>query len=106
MSCVCAVCLKLVKKNHRKRSCILCKKFVHKCCSNLSVKEYRSTDNIYWHCKRCNDDIHLPFNHVINENEYMLELYRFFEDQSIIRDRMKPTFEDMKFDPLDKKKCI
>ena len=33
----------------------------------------------------------------------MLELYRFFEDQSIIRDRMKPTFEDMKFDPLDKK---
>ena len=62
-----------------------------------------STDNIYWHCKRCNDDIHLPFNNVINENEYMLELYRFFEDQSIIRDRMKPTFEDMKFDPLDKK---
>ena len=46
------------------------------------------------------------FNHVLNENEYMLELYRFFEDQSIIRDRMKPTFEDMKFDPLDKEKCI
>ena len=33
----------------------------------------------------------------------MLELYRFFQDQSIIRDRMKTTVEDMKFDPLDKK---
>ena len=33
----------------------------------------------------------------------MLESYGFFEYQSIMRDRMKPTFEDMKFDPLDEK---
>ena len=34
----------------------------------------------------------------------MLELYRFFKDLSIVRDRITPTLEDMKFDPLDKKK--
>ena len=67
------------------------------------MKEYRSNDNTYWHCKRCNDDIHLPFNHIINQNEYMLELYRVSEDQPIIRDRFKPTFYDVKCDPLDKK---
>ena len=36
----------------------------------------------------------------------MLALYRNFEDQSIIGDRLKPTFEDMTFDPLDAKKSI
>ena len=103
MSCICAVCLKFVKKNHRKRTCVLCNRYVHKCCSKLSVKEYRSKENVYWHCSVCNDNLHLPFHHIIDDKQYYLELYRSFEDQSIFNDLMKPTFENLKFDPLDEK---
>ena len=81
----------------------MCNRYVHKCCSKLSVKEYRSKENVYWHCSVCNDNLHLPFNHIIDDKQYYLELYRSFEDQSIFNDLMKPTFENLKFDPLDEK---
>ena len=69
--------------------CILRNRYVHKCCSKLSVKEYRSKENVYWRCSVCNDNLHLPFNHIIDDKQYDLELYRSFEDQSIFKDLMK-----------------
>ena len=102
MSCLCAICSHLVKRNHRKLICNLCKKYVHKCCSDLSAKEFRSNDYTkYWHCSSCNENLTLPFNHFTDEREFQLELYRCFEDMSADTEYMKSHFENMKYNPLD-----
>ena len=81
MSCVCGVCSHLVKRNHRKLTCKLCKKYVHKCCSDLTAKEFRCSESTkYWHCASCNEPLTLPFNHITNECEFQLQLYRCFEN--------------------------
>ena len=91
ISCICAVCLKFVKKNKEKRTWILFNRYVHKCCSNLSVKEYRSKENVYWPSSVCNDNLHLPFNHIIDDKQYHLELYIRFEDQFIFQELISKT---------------
>ncbi len=99
MSSTCAVCSRCVKKNQRKLMCCLCKKFAHKCCSELTVKEFRNKDStLFWHCSSCNSNIHLPFNHISDEREYLLELYRFFEDQTLVKYDLA-HFEHLKYDP-------
>ena len=103
MSCLCSVCSHLVKKNQKKLVCILCKNYVHKCCSDLTAKEFRSNDcTKYWHCNSCNETLSIPFNHITNECEFQLELYRFFDNDSLDNDNnIKSHFENMKFNPLN-----
>jgi len=82
--------------------CALCNKYIHKCCSDLTGKEFKQkSEHKFWHCRLCNDDISLPFNHIAEENKYLLELYRFFENEiiHIIEDRIKNRFEYRSFDP-------
>ena len=89
MSCVCGVCSHLVKRNHRKLTCKLCKKYVHKCCSDLTAKEFRCSESTkYWHCASCNETLTLPFNHITNECEFQLQLHRYFEN-GLLRDGFK-----------------
>ena len=102
MSCVCGVCSHLVKRNHRKLTCKLCKKYVHKCCSDLTAKEFRCSESTkYWHCASCNETLTLPFNHITNECEFQLQLYRCFENGLLNTDHIKSHFENMKFNPID-----
>ena len=103
MTCVCSVCSHFVKKNHRKLTCKLCNKYVHKYCSELTAKEFRNKEYTkYWHCATCNENLTLPFNHITNECEFQLVLYRYFECGSPNDDdHMTSHFENMKFNPLD-----
>ena len=102
MSCVCGVCSHLVKRNHRKLTCKLCKKYVHKCCSDLTAKEFRCSESTkYWHCASCNETLTLPFNHITNECEFQLQLCRCFENGLLNTDHIKSHFENMKFNPID-----
>ena len=97
MSCVCAVCLKYVKKKQRKLVCTICNKYVHKQCSDVTNNDLRKNINIkYWHCNVCNDQIALPFNHITNESEYLLVLYKLFEIPA-----KSNRFENLAFNPLE-----
>ena len=80
MSCACSTCHKHVKSNQRKLICTSCKKYTHKKCSNFTSKTFKQKINAHkhWYCNPCNEVVGLPFNHVCNENEYLLQLYRFF----------------------------
>ena len=90
MSCPCPVCHKHVKKNYRKLKCITCNCYVHKCCSNITNKEFRRGDiTKFWHCSTCNEIINLPFNHILDDSEFLLKLYRVFEDKNIVKEENK-----------------
>ena len=95
----CGVCSKRLKKNQRNLSCTICKKYIHKCCSDLSWKELKFKDfGKYWHCKSCNEQIGLPFNHIEGNNKFKLELFRMFENNSL-SDETFDIFGDMSLDP-------
>ena len=99
MSCVCGICSKRIKKNQRNLSCTICKNYIHKCCSDLSCKELKSRNfGKYWHCKLCNDEINLPFNHIEGNNKFKLELFRMFENK-LHSDESLSKFDDMSLDP-------
>ena len=104
MSCICAVCLKFVKKNQRNLKCTICKMYVHKCCSDATGKEFRKKTHFkYWHCSKCNDLIALPFNHIVDDREFLLEIYRTFCD------RMPKEFKNYDhfiFNPLENKNVL
>ena len=70
--------------------------YVHKCCSDLTNKEFKSRRHMFWHCKSCNDEnMLLPFNHIVDENDFFLELYRFFENDNL----RKRRFDNLTFNP-------
>ena len=107
MYCVCGVCSKRVKRNQRNLSCTV----IHKCCSDLTCKEFKSKENVkYWHCKKCNEEIRLPFNHINGNNKFMLELYRMFENKPT-NINLGKKFENVSLDPtifrteLDENNC-
>ena len=103
MSCSCAVCLKHVKRNQRRLSCTICKKFVHKCCSNVTSKEFRQKVNTrFWHCSVCNDLLSLPFNHIIDDNEYLLVLYNMSFDHNLksVNNIIVDRFKDLVYNPM------
>ncbi len=94
----CSVCCRHVRKTYRNIKCSLCKHYVHKQCTDLTNKEakFKKHCSPFWHCKTCNDEIiSLPFNHITNENEYFLHLYRFFEHENLRKNR----FENLAFNP-------
>ena len=63
----------------------------------MTNNELRKNINInYWHCEVCNDQIALPFNHITNESEYLLMLYKMFDVPSNIN-----RFENLVFNPLE-----
>ena len=100
MSFVCTFCLKNVKKTHRKLRCTICKHYIHKKCSELTNKEFKQKEFVqYWHCDSCNDTIGLPFNHIKDENKYLLELYRVFENKNVLEINTKVKYEHLSFDP-------
>lgn len=100
MSCICSVCRKHVRKNHRKLLCNICKTYIHKSCSDLTNKEFRQKDtHYYWHCNSCNDEICLPFNHIRDENEFLLQLYRLFENDITITVHNGNKYDYLSFDP-------
>ena len=102
MSSLCSVCSRLVKKNQRKLTCKLCNNYVHKCCSDLTAKEFRSSEySKYWHCASCNENLTIPFNHIINESEFQVTLFRYFDTGSLDNDNMKSHFENMKYNPFE-----
>ena len=109
--CVCGVCSKQVKRNQRNLFCTVCKNYIHKCCSDLTCKEFKSNENVkYWHCKKCNEEINLPFNHIHGNNKFMLELYRMFENKLTNID-LGEKFESVSLEPtifqteLDENNC-
>ena len=111
MYCVCGVCSKWVKRNQRNLLCTVCKSYIHKCCSDLTCKEFKSKENVkYWHCKKCNEEISLPFNHINGNNKFMLELYRMFENK-LTNINLGEKFENVSLDPtifqteLDENNC-
>ena len=55
----CPICDKACRKNQKKLPCTICKKLVHRKCSNLTVTEiYRHEEcNVPFYCKKCNDNI-------------------------------------------------
>ncbi len=78
----------------------MCCKYTHKCCSDLSNKEYRN--KLYrsnWYCRSCNDDLGLPFNHITDDDCYFLELSRFFGNKKMKEDMYINKFEHLYFDP-------
>ncbi len=99
MSSKCSVCCGHVKRNHRNLKCSLCNKYIHKRCSNLTNKEFKTKRTKFWHCASCNEKIGLPFNHFITDNDYLLELSRFFGNEKIIGDICQNKFEHLSFDP-------
>ena len=103
MSCSCAVCLKHVKKNQRRLMCTICKKFIHKCCSNVTSKEFRKKINTrFWHCSVCNDQLSLPFNHIVDDSEYLLVLYNMSFDHNLksVNNIIVDRFKDLVYNPL------
>lgn len=97
---VCAECQKYVSKNHRKLMCTVCKNFVHKKCSNMTTKEFkRKESHQYWYCTLCCNNFELPFNHINDENEFCLQLYRFFENKSILESSIKAKCDNLSLDP-------
>ena len=112
MYCVCGVCSKGVKRNQRNLLCTVCKSYIHKCCSDLTCKELKSKEDVkYWHCKKCNEEINLPFNHIHGNNKFMLELYRMFEHK-LTNINLGEKFENVSLDlivfqtELDENNCI
>ena len=82
--------------------CTLCNKYVHKCCSNLTNKEFKKKNvSMYWYCISCNDDINLTFNHIIDEREFLLGLYKMYEDNSVLIEYSLNNFEHLLFDPTE-----
>ena len=41
----------------------------------------------------------LPFNHIYNENEYLLQLYLFFLNETVLEINVKQKYEHLSFDP-------
>ena len=104
MSCICAVCLKFVKKNQRNLKCTICKMYVHKCCSDATGKEFRKKTHFkYWHCSKCNDLIALPFNHIVDDREFLLEIYRTFCDRML---KEFKNYDHFIFNPLENKNVL
>ena len=72
---------------------------------NLTNKEFKNKlIHTFWHCS-CNDDFFfffffLPFNHIVDEDEYLLELYRFFDNVTLEeKERHINRFKNLTFDP-------
>ena len=96
----CSVCCKFVKKNHRKLKCSFCQKYIHKCCSNLSNKEFkRRSSNPNWYCSSCNDDLHLPFNHSIDDRVFLLNLFNMFDYNGVLKEYCDNNFDHLLLDP-------
>ena len=97
----CSVCHKHVKKNHRKLCCSICKNYVHKSCSDLTAKEFRRKNTeSFWHCEICNNEIMLPFNHILDEREFKLVLFTLFEHQNIVnKEDIIEKYRNLTFDP-------
>ena len=100
MSSICSTCQKHVKTNHRKLICTVCKHYIHKKCSNLTNKEFNQKYYVqFWHCDSCNTEIGLPFNHIEDENKFLLEIYRVFENENTLEMNTKNKYEHLSFDP-------
>ena len=56
----CVECNKACRKNQRQFQCTICKKSVHRKCSNLSITDIykHEEDNIPFYCRSCNDAIY------------------------------------------------
>jgi len=50
---LCVTCCKIVKSCHKNIVCKICKKYVHKKCTNLKPKNLRNVANIGWECIEC-----------------------------------------------------
>ena len=77
----------------------------------MTYKEYRSKEiTKYWHCRKCNDEISLPFNHIDGNNKFLLELYRLFEAKST-ENNIGEKFDNVSLNPtifqtdLDENNC-
>ena len=55
---VCIGCSKVVKKCHKNICCKVCKKYIHKKCTNLKLSELKLLDPNDWVCRLCNENVH------------------------------------------------
>ena len=107
MFCVCGVCCKRVKRNQRKLSCTICKKYIHKCCSDMTSNGYRSKEiTKYWHCRKCNDEIILPFNHIDGNTNFSSRTFEAKSTENNIGEKFDVSLDPTIFQAdLDENNC-
>ena len=79
--------------------CDLCRRYVQRNCSLLTRIEYSDlTDNfVSWSCQICNENI-FPFNHIIDDTEFMFALYELQLNRSQGHTR---NTQSIAFDPFE-----
>ena len=82
---LCLYCCKCLRKNTYIK-CASCKESIHFRCSNLDRKDSAVRDN-NWFCKECLGSA-LPFNYIIDNDEFIHELTNFNQDEHINYDKL------------------
>ena len=91
----CSYCLKQLRnKNHI--SCLICNQSAHISCALQRSTDESHTTSVGWYCKFCIGSV-LPFNHIIDDEEFMHELNQFYFDHKISFDEL----QNLKFNPFN-----
>ncbi len=91
---LCSYCRKCIRGNDTKINCNICNQSVHIRCYDGHIQHVSTSTN--WYCKHCIGSI-LPFNHIIDDNEFLHEVQRLSYDHKI-------SFDDLlklKINPFD-----
>jgi len=68
----------------------------------VTTKEFRKKINTkFWHCSKCNEEIALPFNHIVDERVYLLELYKMSLNREVMpTELIENQYDHLVFNPL------
>lgn len=78
---LCLYCSKCLKGNPN-LTCAICQHSIHHQCSQLSHDEINTHSPNQWFCRDCLGSI-LPFNHFIDDDEFMYELNQYYASEEI-----------------------